>query len=427
MRTTESERLFSQATQLMPGGVSSPVRAFKGVGGTPLFIKKAKGPHLWDTDGNRYIDYVGSWGPMILGHNHPFVIKKVKQALKRGTSFGTPTESEITLATLVQEAFPSIQKIRFVNSGTEAVMGALRVARAFTKRKKIIKFDGCYHGHADTLLVKAGSGAATLGIPNSAGVPEEFVQNTLIARYNDIAGVEELFQKNPGAIAAVIIEPIVGNMGVILPRLDFLKKLRELCDREKNLLIFDEVMTGFRVAFGGVQQLYNIRPDLTTLGKIIGGGFPVGAYGGKKEIMQLVAPEGPVYQAGTLSGNPIAMAAGIATLEALKKLNPYESLSQKTQILTKGFKEAASRYGIPVTVERAGSMFTIFFSAGPITNAEEVRRSDTQKFSRFFHAMLDQGVYLPPSPFEAAFVSISHSEWEISKTLDSAEKAFQAL
>lgn len=411
----------------MPGGVSSPVRAFKGVGGTPLFIKKAKGPHLWDTDGNRYIDYVGSWGPMILGHNHPFVIKKVKQALKRGTSFGTPTESEITLATLVQEAFPSIQKIRFVNSGTEAVMGALRVARAFTKRKKIIKFDGCYHGHADTLLVKAGSGAATLGIPNSAGVPEEFVQNTLIARYNDIAGVEELFQKNPGAIAAVIIEPIVGNMGVILPRLDFLKKLRELCDREKNLLIFDEVMTGFRVAFGGVQQLYNIRPDLTTLGKIIGGGFPVGAYGGKKEIMQLVAPEGPVYQAGTLSGNPIAMAAGIATLEALKKLNPYESLSQKTQILTKGFKEAASRYGIPVTVERAGSMFTIFFSAGPITNAEEVRRSDTQKFSRFFHAMLDQGVYLPPSPFEAAFVSISHSEWEISKTLDSAEKAFQAL
>ncbi|MDO8462319.1 MAG: glutamate-1-semialdehyde 2,1-aminomutase [Deltaproteobacteria bacterium] len=427
MKRKQSEMLFREAAQRMPGGVSSPVRAFKGVGGTPLFIKKGKGPYLWDADGNQYIDYIGSWGPMILGHSHPAILQAVKKALKLGTSFGAPTESEIFLSRLVQEAFPSIEKIRFVNSGTEAVMGAVRVARAFTQRKKIIKFDGCYHGHADYLLVKAGSGAATLGIPDSAGVPEEFVQNTLVARYNDTASVEELFQKNSGEIAAIIVEPIVGNMGTILPRRDFLLKLREIASREKALLIFDEVMTGFRVAFGGVQELYNLKPDLTTLGKIIGGGFPVGAYGGRREIMQLVAPEGPVYQAGTLSGNPIAMAAGIATLNQIKKLKPYESLSQKTQKLTLGLKEAANRHGVTVTIERAGSMFTLFFTGEPVINAEVARRADTQKFGRFFHAMLERGIYLPPSQFEAAFVSVAHTEKNIAQTIAAAEEVFKTL
>ena len=353
MDNTKSQQLFRRAIERIPGGVNSPVRAFKSVGGDPIFIKSAKGSTLVDVDGNRYIDYIGSWGPMILGHAHPRVIKAVKRAIKNGTSFGAPTEFEVRLAEEVCHAFPSIEKVRFVNSGTEAVMAAVRVARGYTKRKKIVKFDGCYHGHADHLLVKAGSGAATLGTPDSAGVPQEFAAQTLVARYNDIASVESLFKKFPGEIAAVLIEPIVGNMGVIVPRLDFLKRLRELCDREKAVLIFDEVMTGFRVAYGGVQELYGVRADLTTLGKIIGGGLPVGAYGGKKEIMSLVAPEGPVYQAGTLSGNPVAMAAGLETLMILSEKNPYHELSQKTQHLVQGIKEAMEKKGIPVYVERA--------------------------------------------------------------------------
>ena len=422
MDNTKSQQLFRRAIERIPGGVNSPVRAFKSVGGDPIFIKSAKGSTLVDVDGNRYIDYIGAWGPMILGHAHPRVIKAVKRAIKNGTSFGAPTEFEVRLAEEVCHAFPSIEKVRFVNSGTEAVMAAVRVARGYTKRKKIVKFDGCYHGHADHLLVKAGSGAATLGTPDSAGVPQEFAAQTLVARYNDIASVESLFKKFPGEIAAVLIEPIVGNMGVIVPRLDFLKRLRELCDREKAVLIFDEVMTGFRVAYGGVQELYGVRADLTTLGKIIGGGLPVGAYGGKKEIMSLVAPEGPVYQAGTLSGNPVAMAAGLETLMILSEKNPYHELSQKTQHLVQGIKEAMEKKGIPVYVERAGSMFTIFFTDKTVIDADTARTCDVTKFARFFRGMLDRGVYLAPSQFEACFVSTAHSERDIEKAIDAAKK-----
>lgn len=422
MKTEKSQQLFQRAIEWIPGGVNSPVRAFKAVGGNPIFIKSAKGATLYDVDGNKYLDYIGSWGPMILGHAHPRVIKAIKKTIKNGTSFGAPTELEVKLAEEVCRAFPSIEKIRFVNSGTEAVMAAVRVARGYTKRKKIVKFDGCYHGHADHLLVKAGSGAATLGTPDSAGVPEEFAAQTLVARYNDISSVESLFKKFPSEIAAVLIEPIVGNMGVIVPRLDFLKKLRELCDREKAVLIFDEVMTGFRVAYGGVQELYGVRADLTTLGKIIGGGLPVGAYGGKKEIMSLVTPEGPVYQAGTLSGNPVAMAAGLETLKILKGKNPYQDLSQKTQHLVKGLKEIMDKEGIPVYAERAGSMFTIFFTDKTVTDADSARTCDTEKFAKFFRRMLEQGIYLAPSQFEACFVSMAHSKKDIERTIDAAKK-----
>ncbi len=423
MKTDQSKQLFERALQLLPGGVSSPVRAFKAVGGSPLFIRKAKGSKITDADGNTFIDYVGSWGPMILGHAEPHVLKAIRKAMKSGTSFGAPTEIELQLAEEVLQAFPSIEKIRFVSSGTEAVMSAIRVARAFTGKKKILKFDGCYHGHADHLLVKAGSGAATLGTPDSAGVPEEFASQTLVARYNDIASVEALFKSN--AIAALIVEPIVGNMGVILPRRDFLKKLREICDREKALLIFDEVITGFRVALGGVQELYGVHADLTTLGKIIGGGLPVGAYGGRKEIMEMIAPLGPVYQAGTLSGNPVAMAAGLETIRLLKKKNPYAELSHRTQLLTKGLTEAA--VGLPITIERAGSLFTLFFTKQPITNADAARTADTQKYARFFQGMLSRGIYLPPSQFEASFVSTAHSDKDIKKTLFAAREVFQEI
>lgn len=423
MTTTKSQLLFQRALERIPGGVNSPVRAFKAVGGSPLFIKKAKGPRIWDVDGNAFIDYVGSWGPMVLGHAPSRVVAAIKGAVKSGTSFGAPTEAEVLLAEEAAQAFPSIERVRFVNSGTEAVMSAVRVARAFTKRKKIIKFDGCYHGHADHLLVKAGSGAATLGQPDSAGVPEEFAGQTLVARYNDPGSVEGLFKKFPAEIAAVLIEPIVGNMGVILPRRDFLKKLREICDREKTILIFDEVITGFRVAFGGVQELYGVRADLTTLGKIIGGGLPVGAYGGRKEIMDLVAPEGPVYQAGTLSGNPVAMAAGLETLKILKEKNPYAVLSQKTQALTQGIKEAAAARGIPVYCERAGSMFTVFFNDKTVIDADSARTSDTARFAKFFRGMLERGIYLAPSQFEACFVSTAHSEGDIEKTIDAARES----
>ncbi|MBI2081970.1 MAG: glutamate-1-semialdehyde 2,1-aminomutase [Deltaproteobacteria bacterium] len=425
MNSSKSEGLFQSALKLMPGGVNSPVRAFKSVGGTPLFIQRAKGAKIWDVDRNEYIDYVGSWGPMILGHSYPDVVDAVKKQLKKGTSYGAPTETEVELAQEVCEAFPSIEKVRFVNSGTEAVMGAVRVARGFTKRKRIVKFDGCYHGHADFLLVQAGSGAATLGVPNSAGVPEEFASLTLVANFNDVASVERHFQKFPGEIAAVIVEPIVGNMGVILPRRDFLTSLKKLCQREGALLIFDEVMTGFRVAYGGVQELYRVSPDLTTLGKIIGGGFPVGAYGGRREIMGLVAPEGPVYQAGTLSGNPVAMTAGLATLKVLKKKKPYAFLNTLTQKLTQGLEEVAKAKNISVKVERAGSMFTLFFTEKEILDAESARSCDTKRFAKFFHGMLENGVYLPPSQFEAAFVSMGHSEKDIEKTVKAAEKAFE--
>ncbi len=427
MKNLKSRALFRKAQDLIPGGVDSPVRAFKGVGGTPLFIRSAKGSRMTDVDGNSYIDFVGSWGPMILGHAHPRVLSAIQKTLKRGTSFGAPSELEVQLASEVRRAFPSVEKIRFVNSGTEAVMSAVRVARGFTGRKKIIKFDGCYHGHADSLLVKAGSGAQTLGQPDSAGVPAEFAAHTLIARYNDVASVEAAFQACPGDIAGVLIEPVVGNMGVILPRRDFLPKLREICDREKSLLIFDEVMTGFRVAFGGAQELFGIRPDLTTLGKIIGGGLPVGAYGGRREIMSLVAPEGPVYQAGTLSGNPVAMAAGLETLKILREKKPYKLLNQKTQILKQGLWEIAKERGIPMQVESAGSMLTAFFNEAPVTDADSARRSDTAAFARFFHGMLKNGVYLAPSQFEACFVSTAHSDREIEKTVQAVQKVLEVF
>lgn len=424
MKHTKSQRLFERARQIMPGGVNSPVRAFKGVGGTPIFIRKAKGCTLTDVDGNDYIDYIGSWGPMILGHGHLQVQKAIGRAVRDGISFGAPTELEVQMAELVCEAFPAMEKVRFVNSGTEAVMGAVRVARGFTKRSKIIKFDGCYHGHADYLLVKAGSGAATLGTPDSAGVPASFAQETLIAKLNDIASVEEHFKNFPKEIAAILIEPIVGNMGVIVPRHDFLKKLQTICDREGALLILDEVMTGFRVALGGAQELYGIQADITTLGKIIGGGLPVGAYGARQEIMDCVAPAGPVYQAGTLSGNPVAMAAGLETLQILRKKKPYAELNDMTLHLSRRIQEAANRFKIPCHVERVGSMFTIFFTKNDIRDADSARSCDTKCYGKFFHAMLERGIYLAPSQFEACFVSIAHGKKEIEKTIQAATEAF---
>ncbi len=419
--TKKSQLLFKEAQQKIPGGVNSPVRAFKAVGGQPLFIKEAKGSMLIDADGNKFVDYVGSWGPMILGHAHPKVISAISKTIKKGTSFGAPTELEVQLATEVCRAFPSMGKVRFVNSGTEAVMGAIRVARGFTGKKKIIKFDGGYHGHADYLLVKAGSGAATLGMPDSAGVPQEFTEETLVARFNDLTSVEVFFKEFPDEIAAVIIEPILGNMGVILPREGFLKSLQELCHRHEALLIFDEVMTGFRVAYGGAQELFKIRPDLTTLGKIIGGGFPVGAYGGKKEIMDLVAPLGPVYQAGTLSGNPVAMAAGLETLKILRSKKPYKTLAQKTRHLAKALEEAARKKKIPVKVNTVGSMFTLFFTDQDVVDADTARTSRTDLFGPFFRGMLERGIYLPPSQFEAAFVSMAHSEKDLRKTIQAVQ------
>lgn len=427
MNDSHSRSLWGSAQALFPGGVNSPVRAFKAVGGRPRFIEKGRGSEVWDVDRNRYIDYVGSWGPMILGHAAPRVVAAAKKALKRGSSFGAPTELEVQLATEVTAAFPSIEKVRFVNSGTEAVMGAVRVARAATKRKRLIKFDGAYHGHADHLLVKAGSGAATLGIPDSAGVPEEFASLTLVARYNDLAGIEALFEKFPGEISAVIAEPIMGNIGVILPRRDFLPRLREVTQKAGALLIFDEVMTGCRVAHGGAQEMYRVRPDLTCLGKIIGGGFPVGAYGGRCDLMSLVAPEGPVYQAGTLSGNPVAMAAGLETLRVLREKDPYAALSHRTQQLTQGLKEVASQKGVPVYLERAGSMFTLFFTPQTVIDADSARTSDIKKFAAYFQGMLEEGIYLPPSQFEAAFVSTAHTENDIERTIKAAERAFARL
>jgi len=423
MKTKKSQRLFEQAKKIMPGGVNSPVRAFKGIGGNPLFIQSAKGASLTDVDGNKYIDYVGSWGPMILGHTHPQVLKAVQKTLKKGSSFGAPCELELLLAEEVCRAVPSIEKVRFVNSGTEAVMGAIRVARGFTGRKKIIKFDGAYHGHADYLLVKAGSGATTLGTPDSAGVPVEFTEQTAIAFWNHLASVEVLFREYPDEIAAVILEPVMGNMGVIPPKKGFLEDLISLCHQHGALVIFDEVMTGFRLSYGGAQSLYKIKPDLTTLGKIIGGGFPVGAYGGREDIMDLVAPLGPVYQAGTLSGNPVAMSAGLETLKILRKKNPYKLLEKTTQKLVKGIQQAAHSSKRNITVNQVGSMFTIFFTDQAVTNAETARQSDTAQYAHFFHYLLNQGIYLAPSQFEASFVSMAHTEKDIQKTIHASRKA----
>ncbi len=425
-KVEQSRRLQQRAESMIPGGVNSPVRAFRSVGGDPPFIARGKGSHIWDADQNEYIDYVGSWGPLILGHAPPDVLDAIVTAVCNGTSFGASTAAEADLAELVLAGVPSMQKIRFVNSGTEATMSAIRLARAYTKRKYIVKFEGCYHGHADALLVKAGSGVATLGIPGSAGVPEEFIQFTLALPFNDIQPLEYAFQKFKHQIACVIVEPVVGNMGCVPASDDYLVALRLITEREKAVLIFDEVMTGFRVAFGGAQELYNIRPDLTTLGKIIGGGLPVGAYGGRAEIMDLVAPLGPMYQAGTLSGNPLAMAAGCAQLKHLRDHQGeiYPRLEKLSKELVEGVSAAAKDAGVSLYHNRVGSMFTWFFTPGPVTDWESASKSNTEMFGRFFHGMLDNGVYLPPSQYEAAFLSAAHTEQDIQQTIAAAKTAF---
>ena len=422
---TRSRALFEEAQELMPGGVNSPVRAFRAVGGDPVFIDHASGPYLYDVDGNRYLDYVQSWGPMILGHVHPAVLEAITLASMRGFSFGAPTQAESILARLVIESVPSIELVRFVNSGTEATMSALRLARAYTGRNKIIKFSGCYHGHADMLLVQAGSGLATMGLPDSAGVPREATSNTLVTSYNDSAAVEELFRAYPGQIAAIIIEPAAANMGLVPPLPGFLEKLRDLCDGYRALLIFDEVMTGFRVALGGMQGRLGIRPDLTCLGKIIGGGLPVGAYGGRRDIMQLVAPLGPVYQAGTLSGNPLAMAAGIATLQELRKPGRYEELERKGHLLENGIERVLHEEGGAVQFVRVGAIFCLFFTAEHVIDYASAKTADTQRFARFFWSMLKQGVYLPPSQFEGCFVSLALEDEMIEETVEAVSVALR--
>jgi glutamate-1-semialdehyde 2,1-aminomutase len=424
-KTEQSRRLQKRAEQLIPGGVNSPVRAFRSVGSDPLYIVRGQGSHIWDADGNEYVDYVGSWGPLILGHAAPTVIESVISAARKGTSFGTSTPAEADLAELVISAFPHMQKVRFVSSGTEATMSAIRLARAYTKRKYIVKFEGCYHGHADALLVKAGSGVATLGIPGSAGVPEEVTQFTLALPYNDTGAMEQAFEKFKHQIACVIVEPVVGNMGCVPPARGYLEALRTITARDKALLIFDEVMTGFRLAFGGAQEIYGIKPDLTTMGKIIGGGLPVGAYGGPNEIMDLIAPLGPVYQAGTLSGNPLAMAAGYETLSYLREhKDVYSKLDQLAAEVVAGVAAAAKDAGVTMCSNRVGSMFTWFFTSGPVTNWTSAAKSDTEAFGRFFRAMLENGIYLPPSQFEAAFLSAAHTERDARETIAAAKQAF---
>lgn len=422
-----SRRLFEEARRYLPGGVDSPVRAFNAVGGTPLFIVKGKGSRIYDADGNEFIDYVCSWGPLILGHACPQVIEAMKKAIASGTSFGAATELEVTLARMICEAMPSMEMIRFVNSGTEATMSALRLARAYTGRDLILKFSGGYHGHADGLLARGGSGLATLGIPDSQGVPAGYVQNTLVAPYNNTEAVDGLFQRYPRDIAAVIVEPVAANMGVIPTSASFLESLRCITEQSGALLIFDEVITGFRVAYGGMQSLCGIAPDLTCLGKIIGGGLPVGAYGGKRQIMKMMAPEGPVYQAGTLSGNPLAMTAGIATLSALYQNESYSRLEAEAIRLENGIRSAAEKTGIGLYISRFASLLTAFFTEGPVTDYESARRSDTEMFSRFFHGLLKHGIYWPPSQFEAAFLSLAHSEQDISVTIEAVEKAFKNI
>ena len=417
---TQSEELFARAQRLIPGGVNSPVRAFKAVGGTPLFIRKAEGSRIWDADGRGYIDYVGSWGPLILGHAHRDVLEAIAQAAARGTSFGAPCAAEVELADRVVRLVPSIEKVRFVSSGTEATMSALRLARGFSGRRKILKFEGCYHGHADALLVSAGSGVATLGIPGSAGVPEGTAADTLVAPYNDLGAVERVVAEHGRDLAAVIVEPVAGNMGCVPPREAYLQALREITQQAGALLVFDEVMTGFRLSTGGAQVLFGIRPDLTCLGKIIGGGLPVGAYGGRAEIMDHVAPTGPVYQAGTLSGNPLAMAAGCATLDLLQRPGTYARLEA-------GLRRARDEADVKVTVNRVGSMITLFFAPGPVVDYASAKASDTALFARFFHGLLARGVYFPPAQFEAAFVSLAHSESDVDATVRAAAAIFRDL
>ncbi|HEB98839.1 MAG TPA: glutamate-1-semialdehyde-2,1-aminomutase [Thiotrichales bacterium] len=422
---THSHELFQKAQRHIPGGVNSPVRAFKGVGGEPIFFERGEGPYLWDADGRRYIDYVASWGPMILGHAHPEVVKAVQETAARGLGFGAPTEIEIRMADLLCELVPSMDLVRMVSSGTEATMSAIRLARGFTGRDKIVKFEGCYHGHSDSLLVKAGSGALTLGVPTSPGVPVALAEHTITLEYNNLEQVRDAFAHVGGQIAAIIVEPVAGNMNCVPPVPGFLEGLREICDEYGSVLIFDEVMTGFRVALGGAQGLYGITPDLTTLGKVVGGGLPVGAFGGKREIMEQIAPLGPVYQAGTLSGNPVAMAAGLATLEGIRQPGFYEVLAEKTKRLADGIVERARARGIAMTANTVGGMFGLFFTdAERVENFYQVGQCDLDRFKLFFHGMLERGVYLAPSAYEAGFVSAAHDDAAITATLDAAEAVF---
>lgn len=426
MQHDVSHNEFQRAQQLIPGGVNSPARAFGGVGGEPPFIERGSGAYLYDVDGNKLLDYVGSWGPHILGHRHPAVIEAIQQTLARGTSFGAPTVQESELAELVIDAVPSIEQVRMVNSGTEATMSAIRLARGFTGRDKIIKFSGCYHGHVDSLLVQAGSAALTLGTPSSPGIPAGCTADTLSLEYNDTQQLAEVFAAQGSEIACVILEPVVGNMGVVAPSTEFLQTLRQLCDEHGALLIFDEVMTGFRVSYGGAQERFGMRPDLTTLGKIIGGGMPVGAYGGRADVMKSISPTGPVYQAGTLSGNPMAMACGIATLRTLKETDPYAELERKTKRLVAGLSKAAGNADVPHTVPHVGSMFTLFFNPEPVTNYTVSSQNDTERFARYFWGMLDRGFYLPCSQFEANFVSVCHTDEDIDATIAAARESIAA-
>lgn len=425
---SRSENLYTEAQHFIPGGVNSPVRAFNGVGGTPLFIERANGAYIYDVDGKAYVDYVGSWGPMVLGHNHPAIRTAVIKAVEKGLSFGAPTADEVEMAKFVTELVPSMDMVRMVNSGTEATMSAIRLARGYTARDKIIKFEGCYHGHADCLLVKAGSGALTIGQPNSPGVPADFAKHTLTCTYNDLGSVREAFEKHPHDIACIIVEPVAGNMNCIPPSADFLPGLRALCDEFGALLIIDEVMTGFRVALGGAQAHYDVEPDLTCLGKIIGGGMPVGAFGGRGEIMEKLAPTGPVYQAGTLSGNPIAMAAGLSCLHEIAQPGVHQRLTELTDMLADGLCEKAREAGIPFVVNHVGGMFGLFFTDAPaVTCYQDVMNCDVERFKKFFHLMLEQGIYLAPSAFEAGFMSVAHSDEDIRKTIDAAAYAFSKL
>jgi len=427
IRRAKSDQLFAEALKYIPGGVNSPVRAFRAVGGQPFFVNKARGGHIWDVDGNDYVDYVGTWGPAILGHAHPKIIKAVRDAAENGTSFGIPNPFEVTMAKLICELVPSVQKVRMCNSGTEATMSAVRLARGYTQREKIIKFDGCYHGHADSLLVKAGSGALTFGNPDSAGVPSSFTQHTIVLPFNDIDAVEAAFTANKDQIAGIIIEPVPGNAGLYLPRPGYLEFLRQITQAKGTVLIFDEVMTGFRVSKGGAQERFGITPDLSCFGKVIGGGLPVGAFGGRAEIMDLLAPTGPVYQAGTLSGNPVAMAAGIAALEELAATDAYEKLEQLGAQLEKAMVDAARSASVPVQVKRCGSMFCLYFTAEPVHNLADAMKSDRTRFAKYFHGMLDQGIYLATSQFEAGFISTAHTSQDIERTSAAAGNVLKGL
>jgi len=427
MAGEKSRALFERAQRLMPGGVNSPVRAFRAVGGTPFFVARGEDCFLWDVDGNRYVDFVCSWGALILGHAHPEVVAAVKAAVERGTTYGAPTELELRLAEQIQSAFPTMEMLRLVNSGTEATMSALRVARGYTGRGKVIKFEGCYHGHADYLLVKAGSGATTFGIPDSAGVPESFSQETVVLPYNDAEAFNRMMDTIGDQVAAVIVEPVAGNMGVVLPQQKFLQALREQTRKHGAVLIFDEVITGFRLTYGGAQHLFGIEPDMTCLGKIVGGGFPLAAYGGRRDIMQAVAPLGPVYQAGTLSGNPVAVTAGLTTLRILERDKPYAELERRTNWLTDAIADAARAFNIPVQINRIASMFTAFFTDQPVTDYASAKRSDTKRFARFFHALLQQGVFLPPSQFEAAFLSVAHSDEVLAQVAEAMRQAMREV